>query len=465
MELNENIFKTYDIRGVVGKELDPNISELIGKALGTLLIRQNLKKCVVGCDNRLSSPELSKALIDGLLSTGCDVVDVGLSITPIIHFLTCISKFDAGVVVTASHNPKEYNGFRIDYANAVSFYGKEIQKLRDMIITADFITGVGKYEQKDLSPLYQEYIKKKFNIEKKFRVVVDCGNGTSSFFAPVALRNLGCEVVDVYCRSDGNYPHGIPDPEDRVFMSEISKLVVENNADIGFAFDTDGDRFGVVDNKGVIYENDKLLLFFAKEILKENKNKEVVYDVKSSGILEQEIKSYGGRPKMIRTGHPFFIKEMVEGALLGGEYSGHMFFGKDYFGYDDGIYAACMLLTILDGTGKSLNDLMLAFPKLCHTSEVKIPCLDREKEIIMTNFAKESKKFKDVSYIDGVRIKFSQTGWFLLRASNTSPYLSFRVEGKDQDEVSVLISEACSLLGQYKSLNLDLIKNAQVYVS
>ena len=462
---NENIFKTYDIRGVVGKELDSQTAELIGRSLGTLLLQQNLKKCVVGRDNRLSSPDLSKNFINGLLSTGCDVVDIGLSITPIIHFLTCTSDFDAGVIVTASHNPKEYNGFRIDYANAVSFYGKEIQKIKDSIITSTFILGEGKYEQKDLAPSYQEYIKKKFNIEKRFRVVVDCGNGTSSFFAPFALRNIGCEVVDVYCRSDGNYPHGIPDPENRDFMKEVSKLVMENNADVGFTFDTDDDRFGVVDNKGVIYENDKLLLLFAKEALKENPNVEVVYDVKSSGILEQEIKNFGGVSKMIRTGHPFFIKEMVGGALLGGEYSGHMFFGKDYFGYDDGIYAACRLLTILDKTGKSLNDLMSIFPKLLHTTEVKIPCLDSDKEIIMTSLVKKSKKYENVSYIDGIRIKFSSTGWFLIRASNTSPYLSFRVEGKDKDEVSALISEARSLLGVYKSLNLELIKNAQVYVS
>jgi len=453
MKLNENIFKTYDIRGIVGKELDFQTAELIGKSLGTLLLRQNLKKCVVGRDNRLSSLDLSRNFINGLLSTGCDVSDVGLSITPIIHFLTCTSNFDAGIIVTASHNPKEYNGFRIDYANAVSFYGKEIQKIRDLIIASTFASGVGKCKQENLAPEYQEYIKRKFKIEKKLKVVVDCGNGTSSFFAPVALRNIGCEVVDIYCRSDGNYPHGIPDPENREFMREVSRLVIENNADVGFAFDTDNDRFGVVDNRGVVYENDKLLLLFAKEALKGNSNKEIIYDVKSSGILEQEIEKFGGRPRMIRTGHPFFIKEMVEGALLGGEYSGHMFF------------QSCRLLTILDKSKKSLSDLMSVFPKMCHTSEVKIPCLDSEKEMIMANVVKESKRFKNISYIDGVRIKFSQTGWFLLRASNTSSYLSFRVEGRDQDEVSVLISEAYALLSSYKTLNLDVIKNAPVYIS
>ncbi len=466
MHLPKAIFRSYDIRGIYPSELNEIYAEHIGKALGTLLRQKNLKNVVVGRDDRVSSPALQKHFISGLLATGCNVTDIGITLTPVIHFLTFSKKFDAGVNVTASHNPKDYNGFRLDYAQAQPLYGNDLQELYKLTNSEHYAVGKGALTQKDLAGTYINFIQKSFTLKKRPKVIIDCGSGATSIIAPRIFRELGCEIIPVYCNYDGNFSHGVPDPEDKLFMHDLSEKVREHSADIGFAFDTDGDRFGVVDEQGTIYDNDKLLLFFAEDILKKEKGT-VVCDVKCSTVASDLVKAFGGAPKVIKTGHPFFVEEMKRGALLGIEFSGHAYFADKYFGYDDGIYAACRVLEILDNATFPLSVLMQKYPKRYHTAEVKIDCHDSQKFSIVEkikNLVQEAPEFLNVLDIDGVKVQVSKTGWFLIRASNTSPYLSIRIEGETQKEISFLVQQVSELLRAFK-LNTQNLRKAQVYFS
>jgi len=468
MNILDTIFRSYDIRGVYPGELNEAIADHIGKALGSLLKGKGLSEVVVGMDNRKSSPSLKMSFIEGLLSTGCSVTDVGLSLTPIIHFLTCVEDFDCGVEVTASHNPKDFNGFRIDYADARPFYGEDIRRLNEIISDETYVKGRGVLVKKDLFPLYLNYFKDHFLFSNNLNVVLDCGNGTSSFFAERIFSELGCNVIPLYCSSDNDYPHGTPDPESRIFLDDLQKKVLEHRADAGFAYDTDADRFGMVDEKGKAYDNDKLLMLFSKFMLAENPGATVVYDVKSSGVLDELIRSFGGIPKIMRTGHSYFVNAINEGAMLGGEFSGHTYFGGEYFGYDDGIYATCKVIEILEMAKTPLSRLMSGFPSVFHSSEIKIPCPDSEKfkliEVLSKNF-RELSDVKEVISIDGVRVKVTDRGWFLIRASNTSPNLSVRLEGATEAEAQMMLGKIKNVLSPFKFLDTVSLNSAEIYYS
>jgi len=458
MEIPKDIFRNYDIRGTYPDELNYENSKLIGKVLGTHTWQRGFNKVVVARDNRESSPELTKALIEGITSTGCNVTDIGISITPVIHFLTCTQNFDLGVVVTASHNPKQFNGFRIDYRNAKSMYGDLILMLRFMIEREEFLTGEGVVEEKDLSPYYVDYLSDKFNFKSSLRVVVNCGSGAASEVAPKIFQNIGCSVIPVNCAYDSNFPQGVPDPENSVFMDEIKEHVLKNKADVGFGYDTDGDRFGMVDEKGNSYDTDMILLLLSEHVLKKHPGRIVCYDVKCSSVLDDCIREMGGIPKIMRTGHPYFAEEVQTEAVLGAEFSGHVYFSDDYFGYDDGVYASCRVLEIIQKSGKSLSELMAAYPKKASTRELKVECPDSEKFKVI-NIVKiylmSEVVYKKIIDIDGVRAEITDTGWFLIRASNTSPYLSIRAEGVDEEEKEKMLDIVRKALKSVSILELD----------
>ena len=465
MLISKKIFRDYDIRGIYPEDLDGEAAVLIGKALGTVFAEKNIINVVVGRDDRESSPVLSKSLIEGLLSTGRNITYIDITLTPIIHFLTCQKGFDAGIMVTASHNPKHFNGFRIDLKNALPFYGEDIKKLWNFSNSTNpntFHSGKGNYSEENLSLSYINFIKDKFKFKKKMKVVIDCGSGASSIIAPKLFGEMGLNVIPVYCSYDSNFSHGIPDPENPLFLDDLEKKVLENKADAGFGFDTDGDRFGFVDEKGKSYSTDQSLLLFAQDVLIGNKGASVLYDVKCSKVLSEVIPKLGGKPEMIRTGHPYFFKKTLVGeAVLGAEYSGHVFFSDRYFGYDDGIYAACRTLEIMDKTDQKLSVLMDIFPQRLSSPEIKLECSDENKfEVVekLKTFFQSSGKFKKIITIDGVRVEVSDTGWFLIRPSNTSPYLSIRFEGKDEKEVKFLANQVLLSLSQYPEVKLDLLK-------
>jgi phosphomannomutase / phosphoglucomutase len=449
MQLDQSIFRKYDIRGVYPDSLNPEVGEHIGKALGTYLRRKSVNSCAVGRDNRESSSPLSESLIKGLSSTGINVVDIGITLTPIVHFLTCTDYFEAGINISASHNPKEYNGIKIDLNNADPLYDEGLLELYRMVLEGNYIEGNGLVEKKDLLSVYIDFLKKRFSFSKKIKVILDCGNGATSLIAPKVLESLGCNIVPVECELNSEFPHGVPNPEDIKFMHSLEKKVLENQGAVGFAFDTDGDRVGVCDETGVSYPNDQILLLYAKDILKRHKGGVIVYDVKSSQVVEEFVTKAGGVPKMIQTGRAFFINEVRNGGLIGSELSGHTYFADEYFGFDDGIYAVCRVLKLMEESGEPLSYMMSKFPKRTSTPEIKVDCPDNEKfEVVkkIQNTVLSSSDYLNVSVIDGVRVKVSETGWFLIRASNTSPHLSIRVEGRDKKEIDYLLSQVDGLL-------------------
>ncbi len=458
MEVPKNIFRDYDIRGIYPQEINAETSLHVGKALGSLIVKKGKNKVVVSRDNRESSPELSEKLIQGLVSTGCHVTDIGVSITPIIHFLTCTMDFDLAINVTASHNPKQYNGFRIDYVNARSFYGDLVLMLRFLIERQDYLTGDGSVLTENLNESYIEFMKKKFHFSGKPKIVINCGGGATSVIAPRIFEETGCQVIPVNCKLDSTFPKGVPNPENDDFMEELKTHVLKNKAEVGFAYDLDGDRFGFVDEKGQTYDTDRTLLLFAEYVLKKNPQGVVIYDVKSSSLLDDVITKLGGIPKLFRTGHPYFADEVEKNAVLGAEFSGHVYFSDEYFGYDDGIYASFRLLEIMQMAKKSVSSLMAKFPVRVATNELKVDCPDNVKFKvinILKIYVINHVDYMQMIDIDGIRVKISDTGWFLIRASNTSPYLSIRVEGKDEEEKNKLLEIVREALRSISIIKLD----------
>lgn len=450
MKVNRSIFRDYDIRGVYPTDLNEEVAEVIGKAFGSYLVRRGLKNVVVGRDNRASSLFLTENFIKGLLSTGANVTYIGLTLTPVIHLLTCGVEFDAGVEVTASHNPKEYNGFRIDLQGAEPFYGSEIQKLYTTIESDKFEVGEGVYVDKNAGQRYVDFMANRFKFNSELKVVVDCGGGASSQLAEEIFTKCGLKPILISCDYDSRFEKFVPDPENPVYMAELSKEVVKHSADIGVCFDTDGDRVGFVDDKGVEHSTDRVLTLLAEEVLTHHKHAKFLCDIKSSSQTISLIHKFGGTCKMIRTGHPYFVRELkTSGALLGAEYSGHMYFADDYFGFDDGIYAALRMIELLDTSEKpqSLSSRMAKIPHLASTREIKVPIAEKDKAKTMEEIKTEifaRYPAEKLVFIDGVRVNINPHEWFLIRMSNTTPFISFRAEAKTQNELETLIKEVSS---------------------
>jgi len=427
-----SIFRAYDIRGVVGDTLTADLAYEIGRAIGSEAYYRGEQVVVVGRDGRLSSAELADALIRGLKATGRDVKDIGEMPTPVLYFAAQHLDANSGVMVTGSHNPADYNGFKIVLAGE-TLANEAIQGLRQRIETGDLLTGDGSVEQVDVFPDYIERVKSDVQVVRPLKVVVDCGNGVAGAAAPKLLEALGCEVVELFCDVDGNFPNHHPDPSRTENLSALIQAVQDQGAELGIAFDGDGDRIGVVTSQGEIIWPDRLLMLFAMDVLSRNPGGQIIYDVKCSRHVAAVVAEYGGEPLMCATGHSLIKAKMKEtGALLAGEMSGHVFFKERWYGFDDGLYAAARLIEILANDQRSSSDVFAALPDSMSTPELNVPMAEGEPAAFMAKLL-NSARFEDasVSTIDGMRVEYDY-GWGLVRASNTTPCLVLRFEADDE---------------------------------
>ncbi len=445
-----HIFREYDIRGLSDTELSNEVAMKIGRAFATLMTRESKKKIAVGYDLRPSSPRLVKALIAGLIEGGMQVYELGMIPTGLSYFSVSHFGYDASICITGSHNPPEYNGFKIHLKDR-PFYGAEIQGLFRMIETDAFTSGKGSTQKVDVVSPYESHVLSLFKPKRKLKVVLDAGHGMGCMIAPGLIKKLGHELVELYTNLDPTFPDHHPDPSVPENLRDLQKKVVETRADIGIAFDGDADRIGVVDEKGTVIPGDKILLLYARAILKRKPGATIIGDVKCSKVIYDDIAKRGGKPIMWKTGHSIIKAKMKEThAELAGEMSGHMFFVDRWFGFDDAIYAACRMLEILDQSGRPLSAELSDLPPLVSTPEIRVECPDDIKFKLVADAVRNFKKKYDVVDIDGARIQFSD-GWGLVRASNTQPVLVMRFEAVSQkrlDEIRKIVEdEIASLRG------------------
>ncbi|MDH2432579.1 phosphomannomutase/phosphoglucomutase [Pokkaliibacter sp. MBI-7] len=427
--VDPSIFRAYDVRGVVGSTLNESIVYQIGLAIGSEATARGQKTVVVGRDGRLSGPSLSTALMDGLRAAGQDVVDVGMVPTPTLYFATYHLGFPSGVMVTGSHNPADYNGFKIVLAGE-TLSGEQITDLYRRIAEKDFSQGEGSYRAVSIDDDYVNRITGDVKLAKPMKVVVDCGNGVTGELGPRLAKALGCEIIPLFTEIDGNFPNHHPDPGKLKNLQDCIKAVKEHGADLGLAFDGDGDRVGVITNAGHVVFPDRLMMLFAQDVCGRNPDAQIIYDVKCSRLLAPAISKAGGKPMMWKTGHSLIKAKMKEsGALLAGEMSGHIFFKERWYGFDDGLYSACRLLEILSNADCDADTLFKRFPEDVSTPEINIEVTDAGKFTIVEALQKLDFPGGDKSTIDGVRVDFPD-GWGLIRASNTTPVLVLRFEAE-----------------------------------
>lgn len=438
-----HIFREYDIRGLADTELTDDLIRDLGAAFAALAAQEGKKKISVGYDLRRSGTRLFKALTQGLISGGMQVLDLGMVPTPLLYFSVSHFKLDAGICITGSHNPPEFNGIKIHLKDR-PFFGTEIQKLRQWIEKKQFTTGKGSFEKADIKGPYQDYVASLFKFKKKIKVVIDAGHGMGGLIAPSLARRLGCEVIELFTNLDATFPDHHPDPSEPKNMKHLQQKVLEVRADLGIAFDGDADRIGVVDEKGQVIPGDQILMLFAREILKRKPGSVVIGDVKCSKSIYDDIAKHGGKPMMWKTGHSLIKAKMKEThAELAGEMSGHMFFLDRWFGFDDAIYAACRMLEIMDQSTTPLSAHLADLPLLVSTPELRVDCPDTIKFELVRKAVEAFKKDYEVIDIDGARVQFPD-GWGLVRASNTQPVLVMRFEATSQkrlEEIRRLIEE------------------------
>ena len=435
--MNKGIFREYDIRGVAGKDILEEDVKNIGKAYGTLLHHEGRHRVSVGRDCRLTSEAYADCFIEGVLSTGCDVVDIGMCPTPVLYFSIHHLGLGGGAMITASHNPPEYNGFKLMNGHD-SIHSQGLQEIRKIIERQDYVTGTGNLTKEDVLTPYKQYITDHITIPAKLRLGIDAGNGTGGITALPVLKALGCEVHDLFCDPDGRFPNHEADPTQKKNLTDLIALVREKNLDLGVGYDGDGDRIGVVDSNGEVIYGDQLMVIYAREILSRKPGATFISEVKCSMVMYDDIRKHGGNAIMWRTGHSLIKKKMKEeNAELAGEMSGHMFFKDRYFGFDDALYATCRLLEILAVTGKGVDELIQDLPKTFTTPEIRVECPDEIKFDVVDEITAHYKKKQDVIDIDGMRALYPD-GWGLVRASNTQPALVLRFEaltGPRLDEI------------------------------
>jgi phosphomannomutase/phosphoglucomutase len=440
-----SIYRAYDIRGIFGKDITLDVSARIAKAFGTYV---GGGRIAVGRDHRLSSEEIGGVFSAALNSTGCDAIDIGLVPTPILYFSTFHYTLSGGAMITASHNPAEYNGFKL-CKGTKTLYGGQIQEIGRLVGSGEFSEGSGKTEAKNVVPDYLSYVEERISLKRKLKVVMDAGNGTCGKIGPQLFRNLGCEVVELYCDIDGSFPNHPPDPTVDANLQDLIKKVREEKADIGIAYDGDGDRVGFVDESGGVLRGDMSLALFSRDILKDRKGANIIFEVKCSQALMEDIEKHGGNPVMYRTGHSFIKKKMAEiDSPLAGEMSGHFFFADDYYGYDDGLFASARMSQILANSGKKLSELVADIPKYFSTPEIRLHCADDKKFGVVERVTETFKKTYDVITVDGARLQFDD-GWGLVRASNTQPALILRFEAKTKKRLSEIRAIVQSELEKY----------------
>jgi len=452
--INPNIFREYDIRGIAEHDLTDDVIELIGKAYGSYMRRNGWKKFVVGRDVRLSSERIQNALVRGITATGGDVIILGQIPTPALYFAIVHLNVDGGVMVTGSHNPIEFNGLKLCEGIA-SIYGSGIQNLKKIIDDKNFEKGAGKTQSQDLIPEYVETIKSKITLNRKLKVVIDAGNGTAGVIAPQLWESLGCEVIQLYCEPDGRFPNHLPDPTVPKYVVDLQKKVLETHADLGIGYDGDSDRIGAIDETGRQIYADRLIALFSRDVLRRKPGASIVFDVKCSQALPEYIEKFGGKPLMWKTGHSLLKAKMKEvKSPFAGEMSGHIFFGDDYFGFDDAIYASGRLLQIVADSKMKLSELIDDIPYFLSTPEIRVDCSDDTKFDVVDDIAKSFKKNYETIDIDGARVLFGD-GWGLVRASNTQPVLVLRFEAKAEKRLKEIISIFKRKLQQYPDVKFN----------
>ena len=437
MEISKSIFREYDIRGIYPAQINEQVVHKIAKAISVKCLDEGVSEICIARDGRLSGEKLLSALENSLSNNGIDVINAGLATTPLLYFAAKKSKHKSGVMITGSHNPKNYNGIKL-VINDKPVSGTEIYNLINN--TAKVSDHKGKIIYRDFKDEYISEIKKNIVVKEKLKVVIDCGNGASGCIAPKLYSELGCEVINLYAEVDGNFPNHHPDPGKPKNLIDLIKKVKETNADIGLAFDGDGDRVGLVTNYGEIVFPDKILMMLSKDILSSNKGK-IIFDVKCSDSLPKLIKDNGGTPLMYPTGH-FNIKNGIKehNPLLAGEMSGHIFFNDKWYGFDDGVYSGARIIELILKTNKSISNLSEDLPKLFSTPELNIEVSDEIKFEIVKKFIANCALEGEKILIDGLRINF-ENGWGLLRASNTSPMLVMRFEGNSKRSLDYIKNE------------------------
>ncbi|MBD3360269.1 phosphomannomutase [Candidatus Peregrinibacteria bacterium] len=463
--MNPHIFRAYDIRGIAegpDADLTEETAYLIGKGTGTYLQKiYNTKYITVGRDNRLSGEKLKNAYIKGLIETGVNVTDVGLSISPMIYWSVCALSFDAGTNITASHNPKEYNGIKIVTKNAHSICGDELQEILKIIEEKKFKKAdkIGTVLKKDIKQKYLEDLASRINIGRKLKVAIDTGNGTAGIFAPAFLEKIGCEVVPLYCEPDGTFPNHEANPEEYENMKDLIAKVQETNADLGIGFDGDGDRVGIVDEKGKLYSSDYMLYLLTCDLIDRIPHPQIVFDVKVSQTIINKMKKMGAVPVMSKTGHSFIEKKMKEiKAPLAGEVSGHLFFAENYYGFDDALLAAGKIIEIISNETHPLSQMFNSLPKTFTTPEFKASCPDDKKFHIVEELVEYFTQNYDCITIDGVRINFDKNSWGAVRASNTSPNLTLRFEADSEERLKEIQAIMIKQLKKYPEINISWYK-------
>lgn len=430
--VERSVFRAYDIRGVIGEQLDEHAFYSIGRAVSCRLHDLQRQSVFVARDGRLSSERLVAALKQGLLDSGIDVVDLGAVATPVMYYATSVKAIDSGLMVTGSHNPADYNGIKMVLAGK-TLVQADIDLLYDLVTRGVFPEGQGVCQFLDIMDEYVQRALSDIQLKRPLKIVVDCGNGIGGPVVPEVIAALGCEVIPLYCEVDGRFPNHHPDPTVEANLVDLKTAVAYHQADLGLAFDGDADRLGVITNEGEVIWPDRLLMLYARAILKEKPGATIVYDVKCSSLLEPFIEADGGVAKMCPTGHSIVKSVMkVEQAALAGEMSGHIFFKDRWYGFDDALYSACRLLEILSKDSQSISEQFASIPNSVNTPEIKIPIAEEKKFTFMRHFSEQA-QFSDARMItiDGLRVEFEQ-GWGLLRASNTTPCLVARFEAKDK---------------------------------
>ncbi|MDD5528155.1 MAG: phosphomannomutase/phosphoglucomutase [Patescibacteria group bacterium] len=463
MKINPYIFRNYDIRAKVPEDLDAAKAEAIGRAYGTFLRKRNIPVAVVGHDCRLSGPEFSQAYINGLVETGINVINIGMVMTQMAYCAQYYFKTRGGTMITASHNPANYNGFKMAVNYSETTLPDDVKEIKNTVETENFFAPreKGKIIQEDIKEKYAEDLLGRIKLSKKFKIIADFRHGTPGVFAPDILRRAGNEVIERRSDPDGSFPAGTPDPTDEKFMRELGREVVKAKADLGLAFDGDGDRVGIVDEQGNISWNDILVAIFAQEILEKTPGAKIVFNTLSSQIVPWVIKKNGGVPIMWLVGHSF-IKEKIasSGAAFGGELSGHFFFKDGFYGHDDGVYAALRLLKYLEEKNKTLSEICESFPKYISSPEIKIGCPDDKKvEVIRTLAEKFKQDFpggkitdaRDIPGNDGARIDF-EDGMMIFRYSQNGPYITVRFEAKDEEAYNKRKKYAREILEAYSEM-------------
>jgi phosphomannomutase/phosphoglucomutase len=441
--LSRDIFREYDIRGVAGKDLTPEVARLVARAYAAFLAEKKVSGTIaVGRDNRPSGVDLHREMVAGLLESGLDIVDIGVVPTPLAYWAQHNLNVAGGVQITGSHNPPEFNGFKLGLGTR-SIYGDDIQRIYSLAVAGSFPNGKGSSRDEAVIDRYVDDVVARIGpISRSLRVVADAGNGAGALVAPLLFEKLGVPVRCLFCESDGTFPNHHPDPTIPENLADLIAAVKSDRADVGIAFDGDADRIGVIDDTGEIIWGDQLLIIYARDVIaRKGKGQPIIFDVKCSQALPESIEKAGGTPVMWKTGHSLIEEKMHEtGAPIAGEMSGHMFFAEGYYGFDDALYGAARLLRIIADAGRSIHQMLADVPRFVSTPELRVPCPDDKKFALVEEAKKHFAAIHKVIDVDGVRVLFGD-GWGLIRASNTQPVLVMRFEARTQEHLDAIKSE------------------------